>query len=59
MAAILCDSLFTHVFTLSVDEMQELFAMMGSRQMRAGESQLPLWEQEEIAAGWSAYAVSQ
>ena len=59
MAAILCDSLYSHVFTLSVDEIQELFAMMASRQMTAGEAKLPLREQEEIAAGWSAYAVSQ
>ena len=41
------------------DEMQELFTLMGSRQMAAGESQLPLREQEELAAGWSAFAVTQ
>ena len=58
VAAVLCDSLRTHVFALSVTEVVDLFTMMGSSHMAAGESNLPLLQQERVAAGWSAYRVS-
>ena len=59
VAAVLCDSLHSQVFTLSVVEMHDLFGMMGSSHLTAGESQRPLLEQEQVAAGWSAYTVTR
>ena len=54
-AALLCDSLRPWVYALTADEVADLFLHMASRQMRAGELALPLWQQEQMAAGWSAY----
>ena len=58
-AAVLCDSLRTHVFALSVTEMVDLFTMMGVSHMAAGESNAPLLQQEQNAARWSVYSVSK
>ena len=59
-AAILCDSLFSHVFALSVDEMVDLFLAMGVRHMRMAESRgLSSYQRERFATDWCAYRVSQ
>ena len=57
-AAVLCDSLYPHVYGLSTEICQELLEMIGARQLHAaGRVELSSWEQEEEAAGWSAYSV--
>ena len=57
-AAVLCDSLHTRVYGLGTEICQELFAMMGARQLdAAGKLELSSWEQQEEAAEWSAYSV--
>jgi len=58
VAALLCDSLYPHIFALSVDEVTELFALMAASHMAAAESQLPSLQQEELAAAWCAYRVT-
>jgi len=40
-AALLCDSLYSHVFALTVDEVVDLFLAMGVRHMQAGEAPVP------------------
>ena len=59
-AAILCDSLFPHVFALSVDEAVVLFLAMGARHMQIADSQLLTnSQQQRLATEWCAYQVSQ
>ena len=58
-AALLCDSLQTHIYTLSVDEMFDLFTRMGVRHTQYADLQLPLHVREELAAEWSAYKVTR
>lgn len=59
-AAILCDSLFSHVFALSVDEMVDLFLAMGARHMQVADSQLlTAYQKERFATDWCVYRVSQ
>ena len=59
-AAILCDSLFPHVFALSVDEAVDFFLAMGARHMELGESHfLTNAQQQRLATEWCAYQVSQ
>ena len=58
-AALLCDSLQTHIYTLSVDEMFDLFTRMGVRHTQYADLQLPLHVREELAAEWSAYRVTR
>ena len=57
VAALLCDSLKPRVYALSVEDVASMLSRMGSMQMRAGESEASLWEQEQEAAGWCAYLV--
>ena len=57
-AAVLCDSLHTSVYGLTTNTCQDLFEMMGVRQLNAnGRKGLSSWEQQEEAAEWSAYSV--
>ena len=58
VAGALCDSLQRPVYGLRAWEMQELFALMGARQMIAGEDRRAAWVQLQDAARWSAYSVS-
>ena len=59
-AAILCDSLFPHVFALSVDEVVDFFLEMGLRHNLLGESKLLTNAEKQIlATEWCAYQVSQ
>jgi len=57
--ALLCDSLHPWPFRLSLDDVQELFALMGVRQAVIGGLALPLLEREQMAGGWSAYIVDR
>ena len=58
VAGVLCDSLQHRVYGLRASEIQELFALMGARQMMAGENRRATWVQLQDAASWSAYTVS-
>jgi hypothetical protein len=59
-AAILCDSLYTHVFALTVDDMVDLFLAMGARHMQIADAQqLDEYERQAYASEWCVYRVSQ
>ena len=57
VAALLCDSLYPHVYALTVHEVADLFLAMGVYHLQAGESQLSSFEQQQMAAEWCAYSV--
>ena len=59
VAALLCDSLHTEIFALSVNEMVDLFTSMGLQHTQYADLQLPATVREELAAGWSAYKVTR
>ena len=59
LAALLCDSLWDHVYGLTADEVGELFALMACRHDALASSLQSSLEQERQAAEWSVYLVSQ
>ena len=58
VAALLCDSLRPQIYSLSVDDMVDLFTTMGLRHAQYADLALPTQVREELAAGWSAYKVT-
>ena len=59
VAALLCDSLHTQLYALSVEEMVDIFTTMGLKHTQYADLQLPAHMREELAAGWSAYRVTR
>ena len=58
VAVWLCDSLYTSVFRLTVEEVQDFIGSMGVAQIQAADMGGHLLEQEQAAVSWCAFKVT-
>ena len=57
--ALLCDSLETKMYMLSVREVQQLFETIAARHSRIGGMKVSQHRREELAAEWSCFSVTK
>ena len=57
--ALLCDSLETKMYMLSVSEVQQLFETIAARHSRIGGMKVSQHRREELAAEWSCFSVTK